>query len=254
MTSNRLVDILAPSIQGPEGPYRCIYLDPPWPENGGGKSKRGADRHYKTMTVRQIEKVVLDALQVDAGWTALTAGDAVAWDAHCWMWVTDNYLPAGLELMRMMGFDYKRTLVWVKISPGNIQDIAGEAAECVLDNFAFGHVNMEPAYTETREYLDGLLTEWLNMRKGGLPRSGLGHYARGSHELLLFGSRGKTHFPPTDVVPKSVQFAPITKHSAKPELFYDIIEACSPSPRLEMFARNARPGWAVFGNEVDDEG
>lgn len=36
-----------PKIEGPEGPYRTVYLDPPWPERGGGKSKRGADRHYK---------------------------------------------------------------------------------------------------------------------------------------------------------------------------------------------------------------
>jgi len=117
--SNKLVDILAPKIVGPEGPYRCIYLDPPWPERGGGKSKRGADRHYDTLTVRQIEKVVLDALQVYADWTALTAGDAVARDAHCWIWVTDNYLEDGLYLMRKMGFRYKRTLVWVKTSPGD---------------------------------------------------------------------------------------------------------------------------------------
>ena len=26
--------------------YRVIYADPPWPEYGGGKIKRGADRHY----------------------------------------------------------------------------------------------------------------------------------------------------------------------------------------------------------------
>ena len=256
--SNKLVDILAPKIVGPEGPYRTIYLDPPWPERGGGKIKRGADRHYDTLTVRKIEKVVLDALGVnyvdgedDIGSHFIL--EEIADDAHCWLWVTDNYLEDGLKLMRMMGFRYKRTLVWVKTSPGNVHDIAAEATECVLDNFALGHVNTEPAYTEARNYLDELLTEWINARTGGLCRSGLGQYARGSHEILLFGSKGKAHMPPTDARPKSVQFAPITKHSAKPELFYDIIEACSPGPRLEMFARRQRPGWAVFGNEVDDD-
>jgi N6-adenosine-specific RNA methylase IME4 len=250
--SNKLVDILAPAIQGPPGPYRCIYLDPPWPERGGGKSKRGADRHYDTMTVPQIVQIIDEAL----GWGDHGPGPCshahVADDAHCWLWATDNYLRHGLQIMEGMGFRYKRTLVWCKTSPGNIRDIAGEAVECVLDNFAFGHVNTEPAYTETREYLDELLTEWLNARAGGLLRSGLGQYARGAHEILLFGTRGKAHMPPTDVRPKSVQFAPISEHSAKPELFYDIIEACSPGPRLEMFARRRREGWAVFGNEVDD--
>lgn len=39
-------------------------------------------------------------------------------------------------------------------------------------------------------------------------------------------------------------------HSKKPEEFQDIIEAQSDGPRLELFARRARPGWAVWGNEV----
>jgi len=256
--SNKLVDILAPKIVGPEGPYRTIYLDPPWPERGGGKSKRGADRHYDTLTVRQIEKVVLDALGVnyvdgedDIGSHFIL--EEIADDAHCWLWVTDNYLEAGLSLMRKMGFTYKRTLVWVKVSPGNIEKWAKLVVEHVREPFAH---SQDPVTDKRREALmrdfivKTLQGGFLNSRKLGLCRSGLGQYARGSHEILLFGSKGKAHMPPTDVRPKSVQFAPITEHSAKPELFADIIEACSPGPRLEMFARRQRPGWAVFGNEV----
>lgn len=249
MASDKRVDVPAPRIIGPEGPYRCIYIDPPWPENGGGKSKRGADKHYPTMSVKEITVAVLGTLNVN--YVDVDGEDCphfvleeVADDAHCWMWVTDNYLEAGLDLMRMMGFNYKRTLVWAKISPGN------------LDKFMFAQANKVMRHIdvsrEMRRDIAASALRFINRRSGGLLRSGLGHYARGSHELLLFGTRGKTHWPPTDVVPKSVQFAPITKHSAKPELFYDIIEACSPGPRLEMFARNARPGWAVFGNEVSD--
>ncbi len=26
--------------------YKCVTMDPPWLERGGGKCKRGADRHY----------------------------------------------------------------------------------------------------------------------------------------------------------------------------------------------------------------
>jgi hypothetical protein len=33
-------------IKFPDRKYRTIYIDPPWPERGGGKIKRGADRHY----------------------------------------------------------------------------------------------------------------------------------------------------------------------------------------------------------------
>jgi len=43
------------------------------------------------------------------------------------------------------------------------------------------------------------------------------------------------------------------EHSRKPDEFYPLIEACSPGPRLEMFARSAHPGWHVFGDEASDE-
>ena len=29
--------------------YKTIYADPPWNETGGGKIKRGADKHYSLM-------------------------------------------------------------------------------------------------------------------------------------------------------------------------------------------------------------
>jgi N6-adenosine-specific RNA methylase IME4 len=40
------------------------------------------------------------------------------------------------------------------------------------------------------------------------------------------------------------------RHSTKPESFMDYIEASSPSPRLEMFARRQRLGWDTWGNEA----
>jgi len=39
-------------------------------------------------------------------------------------------------------------------------------------------------------------------------------------------------------------------HSEKPEAFMDMVEAVSPSPRLEMFARRQRLGWDTWGNEA----
>ena len=43
------------------------------------------------------------------------------------------------------------------------------------------------------------------------------------------------------------------EHSRKPDEFYPLIEACSPGPFLEMFARRAQPGWHAFGDEAADE-
>lgn len=48
--------------------------------------------------------------------------------------------------------------------------------------------------------------------------------------------------------------APVTEHSAKPEVFYERVKTASPGPRLEMFAREARDGFDVWGDEVTDSG
>jgi N6-adenosine-specific RNA methylase IME4 len=45
----------------------------------------------------------------------------------------------------------------------------------------------------------------------------------------------------------------LTVHSRKPTIFYKILENNTPSPRLEIFARNKRAGWDVFGNEVESD-
>ena len=42
------------------------------------------------------------------------------------------------------------------------------------------------------------------------------------------------------------------EHSRKPDEFYDVIEACSPGPRLELFARGERKGWTGWGEQAED--
>ncbi|MDD4889497.1 MAG: MT-A70 family methyltransferase, partial [Phycisphaerae bacterium] len=41
--------------------------------------------------------------------------------------------------------------------------------------------------------------------------------------------------------------------SRKPDEIYDLVEACSPGPYLELFARFQRPGWEQWGNEDVEE-
>ena len=42
------------------------------------------------------------------------------------------------------------------------------------------------------------------------------------------------------------------EHSRKPDEIYPIIEACSPGPYLELFARGPREKWSVWGNQSDE--
>lgn len=48
--------------------------------------------------------------------------------------------------------------------------------------------------------------------------------------------------------------APRREHSRKPEQIYDDIEALWDGPFVDIFGRKQRPGWDVWGNEVEKFG
>jgi N6-adenosine-specific RNA methylase IME4 len=51
--------------------------------------------------------------------------------------------------------------------------------------------------------------------------------------------------------PPSVITSPRREHSRKPDEAYDLIERMYPElPKLELFARQARPGWDAWGNHA----
>jgi N6-adenosine-specific RNA methylase IME4 len=69
--------------------------------------------------------------------------------------------------------------------------------------------------------------------------------------LLLIGRRGEFPTPEPANRPGSVIEAPRREHSRKPDEAYDLIERMYPElPKIELFARHARAGWAAWGNEV----
>lgn len=166
--------------------YRTIMADPPWLERGGGKIKRGADRHYQLMKTVDI--------------AALPVRGLAESDAHLYLWVTNNFLPDGLAVMEAWGFRYVTCLTWAK------------------------------------------------------DRVGLGQYFRGQTEQFLFGVRGAPGYR-IGADGKRAQgttliSAPRGRHSAKPPEARALVEKVSPGPYLELFAREAAPGWDVWGNEV----
>lgn len=95
---------------------------------------------------------------------------------------------------------------------------------------------------------------WHKVRKdGGSDGRGVGFYFRNVTEIILFGVRGKNA---RTLAPgrRQVNLFGTQKreHSRKPDEQYDIIEACSSGPYLELFARGTRPKWSVWGNQADD--
>lgn len=81
-------------------------------------------------------------------------------------------------------------------------------------------------------------------------RGGTGWYFRGQTEHVIFGTRGKLGIP-SQLREPNVFTAPRSRHSAKPDEAYALAERVSPGPRLDLFARNDRAGWDVWGNEVE---
>ncbi|GAB6967151.1 hypothetical protein JCM25156A_11880 [Komagataeibacter kakiaceti JCM 25156] len=95
---------------------------------------------------------------------------------------------------------------------------------------------------------------WHKIRKdGGSDGRGVGFYFRNVTEILLFGVRGKNA---RTLAPGRTQVNYLAtrkrEHSRKPDEQYDLIEACSPGPYLEMFARGPRQGWSVWGNQAEN--
>ena len=95
------------------------------------------------------------------------------------------------------------------------------------------------------------VTNWVWHKSGG-KLTCAGGSALAHHELLLVGKRGKGLTIASNKARESSVFAaPVTQHSAKPALVHERLERLYPSVvnRMELFARNARSGWDVWGNQ-----
>lgn len=90
---------------------------------------------------------------------------------------------------------------------------------------------------------------WIKRTINGKMRWGTGYRLRSCHEPFLIGIIGNPKTPRN--IP-SVLDGLAREHSRKPDIAYDIAERMLPdAKRLELFGRERRPGWDVFGNEAD---
>lgn len=93
---------------------------------------------------------------------------------------------------------------------------------------------------------------WYKVRKDGGPDGrGVGFYFRNVTELLLFGIRGRLRTLPPGRTQTNVIVSRKQEHSRKPAEAHKIIEACSPGPFVELFARERVEGWTTWGDQVD---
>lgn len=83
------------------------------------------------------------------------------------------------------------------------------------------------------------------------PSMKTGHWFRSASEHVIFGIRGNVRRP--SGFPAFPTWHPNRRlpHSVKPKWIHEIAEQASQGPYLEMFARSRRPGWDVWGNQVE---
>lgn len=98
--------------------YQIIYADPPWMETGGGKIKRGADRHYSLMRTKDI--------------ISLPVKNITDTNAHLYLWTTNKFLPDALQVVSAWGFKYKTMITWVKDRVGLGQYFRGMTEHCLF--------------------------------------------------------------------------------------------------------------------------
>jgi N6-adenosine-specific RNA methylase IME4 len=79
-------------------------------------------------------------------------------------------------------------------------------------------------------------------------KMGIGRWLRSKSEFCIMAVKGKPTINLTNQT--TILNADATKHSEKPDVFYEMVEKLCVGRRLDYFARKKREGWAVFGDEV----
>lgn len=139
-------------------------------------------------------------------------------NAIMFMWATAPKLADAMRLLGAWGFTYKTFDVWVKVP-------------------------------RDRERDQLVLAEEMRAEEG--EHYGMGYYTRVRHEPILIATVGKFSPPEPARRPVSAFYAEVGRHSEKPLIEYERIEAMYPDARrVELFARARREGWDAWGNEV----
>jgi N6-adenosine-specific RNA methylase IME4 len=91
---------------------------------------------------------------------------------------------------------------------------------------------------------------WRKLTVNGKVHFGMGRTVRAAHETCIVATRGRPQPKARNV--RSIFDAPVGRHSAKPDAFYDLVEELADGPYAELFARRHRAGWRCFGNELPE--
>ena len=111
--------------------FKTVVIDPPWSETGGGRIKRGADKHYSVLSTPDIIRTIHQS----SVWNDIDD------DAHLYLWVTNSFLPDGLKVMESLGFRYVTNICWSKNHMGLGQYFRGKHELCLFGVKGKGFIN-----------------------------------------------------------------------------------------------------------------
>jgi len=89
-------------------------------ESGGGRIKRGADRHYSLMKTPEIMALPVNEIADHNG-------------CHLYLWTTNNFLQDALKVMEAWGFRYVTAITWLKDGVAGLgQYFRGKTEHCLF--------------------------------------------------------------------------------------------------------------------------
>lgn len=195
--------------------YDLMLLDPPWNFETYSKAGEGrnASQHYLTQGLEWIKSLpVKKLLNPKRG--------AVV------MWTTDTHLEQAFEVFKAWGIKYKTVaLYWAKINKSAKKEALNVDKDFFMGMGYYGRANPEPA-------LLGLTEE-------------------SEVDISLLGTSAKA---PTrvDAGVRKLMVDYRREHSRKPDDTHTRLERLfGEVPRIELFARESRPGWDTWGLEAN---
>lgn len=170
--------------------------------------------YSKTRTTPHRTAVDHYAVMTAADLRALHVGGVAAKDCALFMWVVDSHLDEAIELGKAWGFEFKTiAFIWAKTTKA------------------------------------GAPGQWGFFPPETVHRIGMGYWTRKQAEVCLMFTKGKPKRLSKGV--RQIIEGPRREHSRKPDETHDRIQALVGGPYLELFARQPREGWTVWGNQTD---
>lgn len=101
---------------------------------------------------------------------------------------------------------------------------------------------------DAKELLDKWGFEYKACLVWNKEKIGMGHWLRMQCEFCLLSIKGNPVWD--NKAFRDIISDPRREHSRKPEVFYEMVESICYGRKLDLFSREERNGWAVFGNDV----